>query len=61
MSYEELLDIFYDKHDPTTLNRQGGDRGTQYRSAIFYYNDEQKAIAEKVQERRQKALNNFSD
>jgi peptide-methionine (S)-S-oxide reductase len=45
-SLEELLDIFWLMHDPTTLNRQGADVGTQYRSAIFYNNDEQKRIAE---------------
>ena len=45
ISYEKLLDIFWHLHDPTTLNRQGNDIGTQYRSAIFYNNDEQKRIA----------------
>ena len=45
ISYEKLLDIFWHVHDPTTLNRQGHDVGTQYRSAIFYHNDEQKRIA----------------
>jgi len=45
-SLEELLDIFWLMHDPTTLNRQGADVGTQYRSAIFYNSDEQKRIAE---------------
>jgi peptide-methionine (S)-S-oxide reductase len=43
--YEKLLDIFWHVHDPTTLNRQGNDVGTQYRSAIFYSNDEQKHTA----------------
>lgn len=43
---ERVLAWFWDLHDPTTLNRQGEDRGTQYRSAIFYYNDAQKALAE---------------
>lgn len=45
-SFEELLEVFFATHDPTTLNRQGADTGTQYRSAIFYHNDEQKEIAE---------------
>jgi len=47
ISYEELLDVFWNNHNPTTLNRQGPDVGIQYRSAIFYHNDEQKEIAEK--------------
>ena len=47
ISYEELLDVFWKNHNPTTLNRQGPDVGIQYRSAIFYHNDEQKKIAEK--------------
>jgi len=47
ISYDELLEVFWTTHDPTTLNRQGADEGTQYRSAIFYLNDEQKAAAEK--------------
>ena len=46
-SYEKLLDVFWNTHDPTTLNRQGNDIGTQYRSAIFYHDEEQKHIAEK--------------
>ena len=48
ISFRELLDVFFSTHDPTTLNRQGADVGTQYRSAIFYHNDEQKAEAEKI-------------
>jgi peptide-methionine (S)-S-oxide reductase len=48
ISYKEILEIFFSTHDPTTLNRQGPDMGTQYRSVIFYHNDEQKAIAEQV-------------
>lgn len=46
--FEEILVIFITSHDPTTLNRQGGDRGTQYRSSIFYHNHEQRKIAESV-------------
>jgi peptide-methionine (S)-S-oxide reductase len=45
---EDLLEVFFATHDPTTLNRQGADAGTQYRSAIFYYSDEQKSIAENI-------------
>jgi peptide-methionine (S)-S-oxide reductase len=46
VSYRDLLNVFFAIHDPTTLNRQGADVGTQYRSAIFYHDDEQKKIAE---------------
>jgi peptide-methionine (S)-S-oxide reductase len=46
-SLEKILDVFWEEHDPTSLNRQGADSGTQYRSAIFYNNDAQKEIAEK--------------
>jgi peptide-methionine (S)-S-oxide reductase len=48
ISYEDILVIFMTTHDPTTLNKQGADRGTQYRSVIYYHNDEQKEIAEVV-------------
>jgi peptide-methionine (S)-S-oxide reductase len=48
ISYKEILEIFFSTHDSTTLNRQGPDVGTQYRSVIFYHNDEQKAKAEQV-------------
>ena len=47
ISYEELLYVFWRTHDPTTLNRQGADVGPQYRSVIFYHNDEQQVIAQK--------------
>ncbi|KUG07725.1 peptide-methionine (S)-S-oxide reductase MsrA [Solirubrum puertoriconensis] len=46
ITYDELLEIFWKTHDPTTLNRQGNDVGTQYRSVVFYHNDEQKRLAE---------------
>jgi len=53
ISFETLLQVFFENHDPTTLNRQGADIGTQYRSAIFYINEEQKIMSEKYK----KALN----
>ena len=48
LSYRDLLGVFFTLHDPTTLDRQGGDVGTQYRSAIFYHDDEQRRAAEEV-------------
>ena len=48
ISFEEILEIFFAMHDPTTLNRQGADVGTQYRSVIFYHNDEQKSTADRI-------------
>ena len=45
ITYQEILDVFFSTHNPTTLNRQGYDRGTQYRSAIFYHSEEQKNVA----------------
>ncbi len=48
ISFSEILEVFFSVHDPTTLNRQGADVGTQYRSAIFYHSPEQKLAAEKV-------------
>ncbi len=47
ISFDELLEVFWETHDPTTLNRQGADAGTQYRSAVFYHSEEQKQKAEK--------------
>jgi len=51
VSYEQLVEAFFNMHNPTTPNRQGPDVGTQYRSVIFYYDDEQKRIAEQVKAR----------
>ena len=47
IGFKQLLDIFWKSHNPTTLNRQGSDTGTQYRSAVFYHSDKQRVIAEK--------------
>ena len=49
INFREILEVFFTVHDPTTLNRQGADVGTQYRSAIFYHSDEQKTAAEEVE------------
>jgi len=56
VSYAQLLDLFWKAHDPTTLNRQGNDVGTQYRSAIFYTDEKQKESAEKSREAIQKTV-----
>lgn len=48
ISFKEILQVFFSVHDPTTLNRQGADIGTQYRSAVFYHSDEQKRVAEET-------------
>ncbi|XP_028789573.1 peptide methionine sulfoxide reductase A1 isoform X3 [Neltuma alba] len=56
-SYDTLLDAFWDKHDPTTPNRQGNDVGTQYRSGIYYYTPEQEKAARESMERQQQKLN----
>ncbi len=55
ISLEEILQVFWQTHDPTTLNRQGNDIGTQYRSAVFYHNEEQKQIAEQYKEELDKS------
>ncbi len=55
ISVEEILQVFWETHDPTTLNRQGNDVGTQYRSAIFYHNEQQKQIAEQYKEELNKS------
>ncbi len=51
ISFEELLEVFWKTHDPTTLNRQGADAGTQYRSAIFYHDNEQRTLAEEYKKK----------
>lgn len=55
ITYDELLEIFWKTHDPTTLNRQGNDIGTQYRSVIFYHNEKQKKLAEEYKEKLDKS------
>jgi peptide-methionine (S)-S-oxide reductase len=56
ISYDDLLNVFWENHDPTTLNRQGPDVGTQYRSAIFFHDDEQQVAALKSKALRQTVL-----
>jgi len=55
VSYEELLDIFWNNHNPTTMNKQGPDVGTQYRSVIFYHSEKQKEIAESSKKKLEKS------
>lgn len=55
VSYNDLLKVFWENHNPTTMNRQGPDIGTQYRSVIFFYNDDQKTTAEKSKDELQKS------
>ena len=55
IDFAKILEVFFKTHNPTTLNRQGADVGTQYRSAIFYHNDEQKSVAEEVKQMLGKA------
>ena len=56
ITFDDLLNMFWKSHDPTTRNRQGNDIGTQYRSAIFYHNNEQKTIAEKSKKKLGRGL-----
>ena len=58
ISYEKILDFFFEIHDSTTLNSQGPDFGTQYRSEIFYLSDKQKTIAEEIKKKFNKKLSN---
>jgi peptide-methionine (S)-S-oxide reductase len=56
VTYNELLDLFWHLHDPTTLNRQGPDVGDQYRSAIYYFDEEQKKLALETRDKTQKEV-----
>ena len=56
ITYEKILEFFFDIHDPTTLNSQGPDFGTQYRSEIFYLNDNQKKVAEEIKNKNNDRL-----
>ncbi|XP_048443918.1 peptide methionine sulfoxide reductase-like [Pyrus x bretschneideri] len=58
-AYTDLLSVFWDRHDPTTLDRQGGDVGTQYRSGIYFYNENQARLAEESKAAKQAELNDM--
>jgi peptide-methionine (S)-S-oxide reductase len=55
VSYPELLEVFFKTHDPTTMNRQGNDSGTQYRSVVFYHDEAQREVAEKIKNELEKS------
>ena len=59
LSFDELLEVFWKTHDPTTLNYQGNDHGTQYRSVVFYHNEEQKKLADKYKARSVTFINHY--